>query len=342
MISTLATSALVFVNLAFAAQPNYLPTFDSSKEFFQQSNPLIPDFLVDNSKFGLNDNYGWSDVVSSLKPNQKLFFLQRHGEGWHNIAQQKLGIDLIDWQCYWSLQKGKDGIEWYDAELTPKGHEQIKKLVNQIRNTTAFPHPDKFYVSPLRRTLETWQETWLNLPHKTATIKEFARELYGIDSESQRHDRSYIEQHFPGFNFEDGFQSEDVLWSPIYREGLENIYYRAASLLTDIFQDAKDDKVISVVAHGGILNAVLAVVQHRLYNIPTGGVIPVVIEIQDNKKIYPLDNAFMNFFWWCPLSQPNITTLVNDGSTVVTTVSASYSTPSGSASPVSITAYKSS
>ncbi|KAI5958315.1 hypothetical protein KGF57_002670 [Candida theae] len=341
MFSTLSTLVVVFVNLAVAAQPNYLPTFTSSKQFFQQSNPLVPEFLVDNSKFGLNNGYTWNDVVSSLNSNQKLFILQRHGEGWHNVAQQDLHIDPISWQCYWSLQKGKDGIEWYDAELTPKGHDEIKQLVNQIKNTTSFPHPDKFYVSPLRRTLETWQETWLNLPHKTATIKEFARELYGIDTESERHDRSYIEQKFPGFDFEPGFQDEDVLWSPVERESLENIYYRAASLLNDIFHDAKDDKVISVVSHGGLLNAILAVVQHRLYSIPTGGLVPVVIEIQDNHKIYPLDHAFTDFFLWCPLAQPNITTQVSDGSTTVTTVSASYSAPSGS-SPLSVTAYKTS
>jgi len=340
MISSLSIFALVVVNLVIAAEPNYLPTFTSSKKYFQQSNPLIPQFLVDDSTFGLHKDYSWDDVVSSLNSNQKLFFLQRHGEGWHNVAREDLNIGLIDWQCYWSIRDGKDGIEWYDADLTPKGHEQIKSLVSQIENTTSFPYPDKFYVSPLRRTLQTWQETWLNLPHKTATIKEFARELYGIDTESERHDRTYIETKFPGFEFEDGFQHDDVLWSPIYREGLENIYYRAASLLTDIFEDAKDDKVISIVLHGGTINAILAVAQHRLYNIPTGGVIPVVIEIQDNYKIYPLDQAYTNFFFWCPLSQPNITTRVDDGATIVTTVSASYSAPSSSAL-TSAAAYKS-
>ncbi|KAI5950194.1 hypothetical protein CANMA_005384 [Candida margitis] len=341
MISTWFTFVLIFVRLAFAAEPNYLPTFTSSKKFFQQSNPLIPEFAVSSANFGLNSQYTWNDVVSSLNSNQKLFFLQRHGEGWHNVAQQDLHIGLIEWQCYWSLQDGKDGIEWYDAELTPKGHQEIKNLVNQIKNTTSFPHPDKFYVSPLRRTLETWQETWLNLPHKTATIKEFAREWYGIDTESKRHDRAYIESSFPGFDFEDGFQSDDVLWSPVYREGLENIYYRGAAFLADIFEDAKDEKVISVVSHGGLINAILAVAQHRLYNLQTGGLIPVVIEIQNNYKTYPLDHAYTDFFLWCPLSQPNITTSVDGGSTVETTVSASYSVPtSSSAEPA--TAYKSS
>lgn len=339
MIST-SILVFVFVNLALAAQPNYLPTFTSSKKYFQQSNPLIPEFAVDSSNFGLNKQYSWDDVVSGLNSNQKLFFLQRHGEGWHNVAQQDLHIGPIEWQCYWSIRDGKDGIEWYDAELTPKGHQQINSLVSKIKNTSSFPHPDKFYVSPLRRTLETWQETWLNLPHKTATIKEFARELYGIDTESERHNRTYIENKFPGFDFEAGFQHDDVLWSPVYREGLENIYYRAASLLTDIFEDAKDDKVISIVLHGGIINAILAVSQHRLFNVPTGGVIPVVIEIQDNHKTYPLDHAFTDFFLWCPLSQPNITTRVDDGATIVTTVSASYTAPSGSA-PESVTAYRS-
>lgn len=59
--------------------------------------------------------------------------MQRHGEGWHNVAQQDLHIGPIEWQCYWSIRDGKDGIEWYDAELTPKGHQQINSLVSKIK-----------------------------------------------------------------------------------------------------------------------------------------------------------------------------------------------------------------
>ncbi|KAI5966454.1 uncharacterized protein KGF55_000763 [Candida pseudojiufengensis] len=301
------TNAQFLLKLRY--EPNYLPIYESSTEFFEQSDINIPTHEVDLTNFGLRSNYSWQDVLEEidLSPNQKLFFLQRHAEGYHLTAKSHFNFSSIDWRCYWSLQKGKDGIEWYDAELTEKGYKQTHKFTKKIKSVSDFPIPQRFYVSPLRRTLQTWWETWNDLTEKTPIIKEFAREIYGIDSESERHNKSYIEHHFPEFEFESGFSFDDVLWSSEYREKTEHCQYRAASLLRDIFDEtSEDDKIISIVSHSGLIYCILDVVQHRYYGLSPGGLIPVIIEIQNDKKIYPLDDAYSNFTNWCPYETSSI------------------------------------
>ena len=241
-----------------------LPKYSSSQTYFAQSDPNIPVSQVDDTNnFGLKSQYSWDDVVSNLASNEKLFFLQRHGQGWHNVAPSN--FSRVDWNCYWAEQSGRDGVVWEDAELTPKGVQQIQNLHQRIKDTPDFPQPEKFFVSPLRRTLQTWNITWNGLPHKTPLIKEFAREIYGIDSESDQH-----------------------------------CDYRAAVLLQDIFNDSPDEKVISVVLHSGIIYCLLDVVGHRYFPMATGGAIPVVIAIENYNTDYPLNDAWDTFKDWCP------------------------------------------
>ncbi|KAI5953637.1 hypothetical protein KGF54_003009 [Candida jiufengensis] len=285
------------------SESNYLPIFNSSKDYFEQSDKNIPTHKVNETNFGLKLNYTWEEVLEDVQsnPNQKLFFLQRHAEGYHLTARSHFNFSAVDWRCYWSLQKGKDGIVWYDAELTEKGYQQTHSLVKKIESVSDFPIPQKYFVSPLRRTLQTWRETWTNLTEETAVIKEFAREIYGIDSESERHNRSYIEDNFPNFEFEEGFHFSDVLWNSNYREKTQHCQYRAATLLKEIFDEtSEEDKVISIVSHSGILYCILDVVHHRYYGLYPGGLIPVIIEIDDENKVYPLDDAYSNFTSWCP------------------------------------------
>lgn len=297
-IQTIVDAQTIF----FLKPAHILPAFDSSRQYFAQSKRDIPIGEVDESNFGLLPNYTWNHVVDSLASNEKLFFLQRHGEGWHNVARRYLNISYHDWQCHWSLVDGKDGIEWYDAELTPRGKKQVASLAHKIKHTDEFPFPLRFYVSPLRRTLQTWLGTWQNLTSKIPTIKENAREKYGIDSESKRHEKEYIVAKFPNeFTFEPYFSEFDDKWSLEEREKLQHCRYRAATLLRDIFKEVTDnEKVISVVSHSGIIYCILDVVQHRYYGLYTAGLIPVIVKMERETKLYPLDDAFSNFTDWCP------------------------------------------
>lgn len=279
---------------------NYLPVFNTSLKFFAQSNPTIPPSDVNYThNFGLLKEYTWNQVVESLAPDEKLFFLQRHGQGYHNVAPRNFTHD--DWRCYWSLQPGNNDVIWQDAELTPHGIRQIKELSRQINQTIGFPQPQRFYVSPLRRTLQTWLYTWEHLPHHQPTIKELAREIYGIDSESQRHNMSYISENYPYFKFESGFSEQDVTWKSDTREKSQHVDYRAAKLLTEIFNESSDDeKVISIVLHSGIIYSILNVVGHRRFPMYTGQAIPVIIRKLNTHTFYPLDDAWLDFESWCP------------------------------------------
>ncbi|CAI5756228.1 unnamed protein product [Candida verbasci] len=299
LISLLSTAVLSQVVLSKSVT---LPKLTSSDKYFEQSDPNIPVNQIDDSKnFGLKSEYTWSDVTSQLDDSHKLFYIQRHSEGWHQIAKSKLGISDLDWDCYWQEQDGKDGIVWADAELTPNGVQQSKDLSNQIQNTNGLPWPQKWISSPLRRTLQTWNLTWLNLKHDTPLIIEFARETYGIQTESQRHPKSYIQKNFPIFEFESGFTENDELWSSKYREPGSHRKYRAAQLINQIFDDFKDQKIISLVSHSGLIGSILDVVGHRSIPIENGKLLPILIHQKPHKtEDYDVSKPSKTFKDVCP------------------------------------------
>jgi len=81
---------------------------------------------------------------------------------------------------------------------------------------------------------------------------------------------------FPLFELELGFSEEDLLWEAEVRESRAHVEERAKEVLDMIFNDDKEI-VVSVTAHGGIINAFLAVLGRPSYGLPTGGVLPVVV-----------------------------------------------------------------
>lgn len=149
-----STTVLSFAQIILASDKHTLPKFESSSKFFAQSDPDVPINKVNVSdNFGLQtDKYSWSDVMSSLSSNEKLFLIQRHGEGWHNIAPSNFSQE--DWDCFWQLQQGYDGVIWADAELTPNGVKQIQKLSKQINDTDELPWPSRFL---LVHCVELWK-----------------------------------------------------------------------------------------------------------------------------------------------------------------------------------------
>jgi broad specificity phosphatase PhoE len=60
-------------------------------------------------------------------------------------------------QCYYSVLDGADGITWSDAHLTGLGQDQAKNVHDLWRKLLAkgIPPPERYYVSPLTRTIET-------------------------------------------------------------------------------------------------------------------------------------------------------------------------------------------
>ncbi|CAK7902609.1 hypothetical protein CAAN1_07S03598 [[Candida] anglica] len=276
--------------------------YDSKKGFFKQSDDSTDEttFDVITENFGLEDGVTWDQVIKYVNDKNKehyddgeaykLFFLGRHGEGYHNIAP--LEYSTTDWTCYWQIRDGNGNISWFDAELTDKGIGQAKNLSiawqDQLAHNSA-PLPQSYYVSPLRRTCQTFNYTWAPITNYSdvekyaPTVKELARETYGIGTESERHTKSFIHSNWPQFVFEDVFTEADELWTKEQHESKQHRNYRANVLLNDIFSN-DPNTVISVTTHHGFINSILKTANHRKFVVGTGQMIPVVIKASASKK----------------------------------------------------------
>lgn len=292
-----AVNAITIADIRFGSEPmverkddEVYTKYLEITGYFKQSDDITDDSTFSiTDDFGLKDGKSWNDVINQVqqmnleshKSSYKLFFLARHGEGYHNVAQEYYSSE--SWECYWQEKDGNGTVTWFDAELTPTGQNQVKQLSQvwkkQISQYGA-PLPQTFYASPLRRALETFDLTWssiIDIHQKRPTVKENARETYGIGTDSKRHDQSYIAQTFPFVEFEDGFSFNDTLWLPNLHESKQHRNYRANLLLNDIFQN-DDSTIVSITAHSGLISSILKVVGHRKWTLKTGQMIPVIVK----------------------------------------------------------------
>ncbi|KAK7688196.1 hypothetical protein QCA50_008566 [Cerrena zonata] len=267
--------------------------------FFLQSDPVAngsPVALL--PRFGLEDHSEdcWKqfrfkiDNLNSLAPlgtKYKVLFLGRHGEGYHNAGLRKYGHE--EWMRFYSLTDGDDEMTWApDAQLTPLGHSQAAAAREAWRTESSrgIMIPQKFYVSPRRRALETWTGTFGGtrdyslFPEEgpTVTIVENCRETYGIYPCDMRLPLSVLQKTYPPptYQFEVNFTEHDPLWTRDERETDEHVQERAKRVLDVIFKGP--EIYVSITAHGWFIRGLLAETRHQPYRIPTGGVLPVVIK----------------------------------------------------------------
>jgi len=281
------------LNSAYA----YIPGFFAQDD--PQADPNVIGALPD--RFGLLDSSlgHWQKFQLNItalclegKPKEsvKVFFLGRHGEGYHNVAEAKYGTPA--WDDYWSKLDGDGTIVWGpDALLTPLGVQQAEAAHDKWSNEipSGIPVPTVFYSSPLTRATGTLVLTWtgITLPNKThddhlhpshkVEIAENCREVYGVHTCDKRHPKSWIAQKYPSFTFNKGFTEEDELWTPDNRETDEHVDERALSILEHIWDKYPMETYISITAHSGFIGGLTRVVGRGTYKLPTGGVIPIVI-----------------------------------------------------------------
>ncbi|CBF77060.1 hypothetical protein AN4653.2 [Aspergillus nidulans FGSC A4] len=216
----------------------------------------------------------------------KLLFLGRHGQGVHNVAESRYGTPL--WDCRYSLLKGDEHGDWFDAHLTELGISQARVAHEawkaQIKN--GIPAPQSYYVSPLMRCCETAKVTFegVGLPGTETgnfrpVVKELLRETLGLHTCDARSPKSAIAAAYPTYIFEPGFSEEDLLHKADVRESDSARDARFYEFLSEIF--AHDgNSVLSLTAHSGAIMSILSVVGHRPFTLETGGVIPVLVKAE--------------------------------------------------------------
>ncbi|KAL0960422.1 hypothetical protein HGRIS_005465 [Hohenbuehelia grisea] len=265
--------------------------YETFGPIFAHDDPDIPVTDPIPPRFGLLDDSStrWSDLFDRIKvlndespsTSYKLFFLARHGQGFHNVAESKYGTPA--WDAYWSKLDGDGVLVWGpDAELTDlgKGQAQAAGQAWKTELAAGIPLPGKFYCSPLTRALSTSQITFDGIipdDDKVVNVLENCREQYGVHTCDKRRTRTYIATTFPDSRIEEGFAEDDPLWTPDDRETAQHIAERARDVLDRIFADDPEDFIL-VTAHGGIINGFLACLGRPSYSLATGGILPVVIK----------------------------------------------------------------
>jgi len=268
--------------------------------FFAQDNPNALPALIGAipPRFGLIDDSPdrWSKFQARMTALNnaaaegnayKVFFLGRHGQGYHNVAEEKYGTQA--WDEYYSKLYGDSEITWGpDPLLTPLGITQAETARSAWLAEIPYgiPLPGRCYASPLHRALSTWEITFgqdgvFDEPDKKVIILENLREEHGVHTCDMRDPLSVIQRSFPPpvYTFEPGFTEEDLIWRADERETKAHVKARAAAVLDSIFEEAPD-VYISVTAHGGIINGLLAAMGRPPYSLPTGGVLPLVVKCE--------------------------------------------------------------
>ncbi|EJU02987.1 phosphoglycerate mutase-like protein [Dacryopinax primogenitus] len=263
---------------------------------FDYQHQLIPSFGLPNPEHPER----WEEFktrVQALHEDRKrknglvkVLYVGRHGQGWHNVALAKYGREL--WDGKWAALEGDGEIVWGpDPELTPQGIQEAKNVNSAWAKELpeGMPLPQRWFASPFQRASNTLRITFdghVEDPKPLIIEVRFQlslpelREMIGMHTCDKRSPKRTIAERFPTFDFEEGFAEEDELWLTHQRETEEEMIIRAARGLDKIMEltDA-DDVYISISAHTGIARALMAAVGHRRYDLPTGGVLPMVVAI---------------------------------------------------------------
>ncbi|KAI5950874.1 PMU2 [Candida jiufengensis] len=274
--------------------------------FFKQTDLETDDmkFRYTEDNFGIKKSY--KEIKEQLKllnqnssdnVHYKLLFLARHGQSYANIVARKYTKE--EWFAKWRFI-GYDGEYTYgpDADLTEIGMEQAKEnnIAWKKQLELGCPYPDSFYVSPLQRSIKTFNITWSEDPTKvienkgeTFKIKydlnplviENLRETNGLHLCHKRSKKSELISKFPHLKFSGDFSEEDLSFEAYIgeREKLYQQFIRIHKVLENIFDNDPND-VISITSHAGTIRAFLTVINHRKFTIPTGGMIPVMVKAE--------------------------------------------------------------
>lgn len=221
-------------------------------------------------------------------------------------------------QCYWAEQDGNGTASWADPHLTPAGDVEALKAnayFKELYATQNMPHFESYYTSPLTRCTVTADMTFgdIEVPEDrpfVPVIKEGFREGMTVHTCNWRSDKSYIEDMFPSYEFEDGFSEEDELWQADESETDDAQAARAKEVLDDVF--LTDDKTwLSITSHSGMITKLLAALNHRAFRLSTGQIIPVLVKA---RLVDPVpDPVFEAYEPYSTCDAPPVTSVAGEG-----------------------------
>ncbi|KAI4600450.1 hypothetical protein KJ359_000805 [Pestalotiopsis sp. 9143b] len=212
----------------------------------------------------------------------KVVFVTRHGQGYHNVQESKVGTKL--WESKWALLDGDGEVVWADADLTAKGEQQAVetgRVWAELIEQRGLPFP-ALYCSPLQRCLKTSRILYADLsarqgrPYKPV-VKELLREQMGRHTCDRRSPRSWIAEHFPEAIFEDGFAEADELFRPDARETDEEGIVREQKALEDIFAHEPAD-FVALTMHSAASRFLMVAIGHEVVRLAPAASIVFLIK----------------------------------------------------------------
>ncbi|KAH7025826.1 histidine phosphatase superfamily [Microdochium trichocladiopsis] len=252
--------------------------FDTDADFDPKKDKTLWERFV----YFLND----LNKKEAGRAEYKLFFLARHGEGYHNVQEAKVGTAA--WDSHWSKLEGDGTVTWADADLTETGKAQARALNafwHEALKDVKVPAPQKYYVSPHSRTLETCKLSFdgLELPADRPfqpVVKEMLRERYGEHTCDRRRSRTWIAENYPQFDIEDGLTENDELWTPDAIEAPEHIAGRLTTMLDDVFRHEGDATFVSFTMHSWAIFALHMAVGHPGVWVTPGSMVPLLVKAE--------------------------------------------------------------
>jgi len=177
--------------------------------------------------------------------------------------------------------------------------------VQLLKQQDSPPLPSRLFSSPLSRALSTMEISYNNIllsnpanktsnnptegglqgllngifgQHRvTPETKELFREEYGDHTCDKRRTKSEIHADYPNVKFEAGFAEDDTLWTTT-RETDDHLNGRIHQALTEMWNEAQQDQVVSLTSHSGVMQSLFNVVGHTHISPATGAFIPLIIK----------------------------------------------------------------
>lgn len=197
--------------------------------------------------------FPWQKDESQIAgKNTKLVYFIRHGEGFHNKAQQEWREAKKAGEPY--TLDTDPAFRYMDPSLTPTGEAQASSLREEAAKTEV----DLFITSPFKRAIQTLERSFdpANRPTepKKALCLEVLHERAGKHTCDKRRRVSEIQKEYEWIDFSLMEDSEDPFWGDgLVREPMENLQQRCETLVRWL-QERKEERIV-VSCHSTLLFA---------------------------------------------------------------------------------------